>query len=113
LTSGLAPPATYNFFLPAEDLDKSIKDQYASYTKCANNINCFKDYYEGLEYARKVNKPVFLDFTGYGCVNCRKTEEHIWVDPDVRRKLNDEYVLVSLYVDDRRIKWIQQAQKYW
>ncbi len=102
LTSGLAPPATYNFFLPAEDLDKSIKDQYASYTKCANNINCFKDYYEGLEYAQKVNKPVFLDFTGYGCVNCRKTEEHIWVDPDVRRKLNDEYVLVSLYVDDRK-----------
>jgi len=101
LTSGLAPPATYNFFLPAEELDKTVKAKYPSYTKCANNINCFKDYYEGLAYAKEVDKPIFLDFTGYGCVNCRKTEEHIWVNQDVRRKLNDEYVLVSLYVDDR------------
>ena len=43
LTSGLAPPATYNFFLPVEELDKTIKAKYPSYTKCANNINCFKD----------------------------------------------------------------------
>jgi len=102
LTSGLAPPATYNFFLEPEGLDKSIKAKYPSYTKCANNINCFKDYYDGLAYAKEVKKPVFLDFTGYGCVNCRKTEEHIWVDPAVRSKLNDDYVLVSLYVDDRK-----------
>jgi len=42
-----------------------------------------------------------IDFTGYGCVNCRKTEEHIWVDEEIRDLLNDEYVLISLYVDDR------------
>jgi len=69
---------------------------------CANNIPCFKDYYEGLNYAKEIDKPVFIDFTGHGCVNCRKTEEFIWVDEDVKRKLSDEYVLVSLYVDDRK-----------
>ncbi len=100
LTSGLAPPSHYNFFNPSPEVDKTIKAKYPSYTKCANNINCFKDYYDGIAYAKEVNKPVFLDFTGYGCVNCRKTEEHIWVVDKVRNKLNDDFVLVSLYVDD-------------
>jgi thiol:disulfide interchange protein DsbD len=100
LMSGLAPPANYNFFLPEPEVDPLIKDKYPSYTKCANNISCFKDYYDGLSYAREVNKPILLDHTGYGCVNCRKTEEHIWVDERIKQKLNDEFVLVSLYVDD-------------
>jgi thiol:disulfide interchange protein DsbD len=77
-----------------------IKAKYPSYQKCANNINCFKDYYEGLSYARETGKPMLIDFTGHGCVNCRKTEEHIWVDPSIRKNLNDDVVLVSLYVDD-------------
>ncbi|MBK9985078.1 MAG: thioredoxin family protein [Saprospiraceae bacterium] len=47
------------------------------------------------------NKPILLDFTGYGCVNCRKTEEHIWVKDNIRNKINDDFVLVSLYVDDK------------
>ena len=103
LTSGIAPPANYTFFLPkpATLADKDIKGKYPSYTICANNIPCFKDYIDGLNYAKEVNKPVFLDFTGHGCVNCRKTEEFIWVDPEVKRKLSEEYVLVSLYADDR------------
>jgi thiol:disulfide interchange protein DsbD len=101
LMSGLAPPATYNYFLPEAQLDESIKSRYPSFSKCANNINCFKDYKEGLAYARETGKPLLIDFTGYGCVNCRKTEEHIWVKDKIRKKLNDEFVLVSLYVDDR------------
>ncbi|KXK39265.1 MAG: thiol:disulfide interchange protein DsbD 2 [Bacteroidetes bacterium OLB9] len=100
LMSGLAPPAHYNLFLKQQELDPAIKAKYPSYSKCANNINCFKDYFEGMAYAKEVNKPVMLDFTGYGCVNCRKTEEHIWVDDQVRRILNDSLVLISLYVDD-------------
>jgi len=67
---------------------------------CANSIPCFKDYYEGKAYAKAAGKPVFLDFTGHGCVNCRKTEELIWVDDEVRGKLMNDWVLVSLYVDD-------------
>ncbi|MBK8701637.1 MAG: thioredoxin family protein [Saprospiraceae bacterium] len=100
LMSGLAPPANYNFFLPSQEVNADIKMKYPSYTKCANNIDCFKDYYEGLSYARETGKPMLLDFTGYGCVNCRKTEEHIWVDDEIRNSLNTEVVLVSLYVDD-------------
>jgi thiol:disulfide interchange protein DsbD len=102
LMSGLAPPTNYNFFLPelAADLDPVLKEKYSSYSMCANAIPCFKDYYEGLEYAKSINKPVLLDHTGHGCVNCRKTEEHIWVDPRIRKMLIDDYVLVSLYVDD-------------
>lgn len=100
LMSGLAPPANYNFFLPAQGVNEAIKAKYPSFTKCANNIDCFKDYYEGLSYARETGKPMLLDFTGHGCVNCRKTEEHIWVDDNIRKSLNQEVVLVSLYVDD-------------
>lgn len=101
LTSGFSPPVNYNYFLQKETVADDIKAQYSSYTKCANNINCFKDYFEGLEYAKSVNKPVFVDFTGHGCQNCRRTEDNIWVDPTVRAVLNDDVVLVSLYVDDR------------
>lgn len=100
LMSGLAPPANYNFFLPAPVLDASIKAKYPSFSKCANNIDCFKDYFEGIQYANEVNKPIMIDFTGHGCVNCRKTEEHIWIDDRVRSILQDSVVLISLYVDD-------------
>lgn len=100
LLSGLAPPAYYNFFKPLPGADAAIKAKYPSFGKCANNIDCFKDYNEGVAYAKEVNKPMLLDFTGYGCVNCRKTEEHIWVDEKVRKKLTEDFVLVSLYCDD-------------
>jgi thiol:disulfide interchange protein len=100
LMSGLAPPAHYNFFIKPQEVDATIKAKYPSYSKCANNINCFKDYFEGMAYAKETKKPVMLDFTGHGCVNCRKTEEHIWVDDRIRKILNDELVLISLYVDD-------------
>ncbi len=100
LMSGIAPPSNYNFLLPKPELDPLIKQDYPSYHKCANNIDCFRDYYEGLAFAKKEQRPVLLDFTGFGCVNCRKVEEHIWVDNNVRSKLNNDFVLVSLYVDD-------------
>lgn len=102
LVSGITPPASYNFLIDTNELDPTIKDKYPSYTKCANDINCFKDYYDGLAYANEVNKPLLLDFTGYGCVNCRKTEDYIWKDPEIKSQLNDDFVLVSLYVDDRK-----------
>ncbi len=101
LMSGLAPPAHYNFFKPLGAVDQEINGQYVSLSKCANNFNCFHDYYEGLAYAREKNKPILLDFTGYGCVNCRKTEEHIWSKEMIRQKISEDFVLVSLYVDDK------------
>jgi hypothetical protein len=68
---------------------------------CPHGLNCFHDYELGLAYAKKVNKPVMLDFTGWACVNCRKMEEQVWSDPRVLKILNEEVVLISLYVDEK------------
>lgn len=67
-----------------------------------NGIPTFHDYEQGLAYAKKVNKPIMIDFTGYACVNCRKMEERVWPDPKVLDVLNNDVVLISLYVDDKR-----------
>jgi thiol:disulfide interchange protein DsbD len=67
-----------------------------------NGIPAFDDYYLALEYAKKVNKPILVDFTGWACVNCRKMEGQVWSDSDVKRKLSEDFVLVSLYVDDKK-----------
>ena len=64
-------------------------------------IMVFHDYEVGLEHARKVNKPILLDFTGWACVNCRKMEEQVWSDSEVKQILSDDVVLISLYVDER------------
>ena len=66
------------------------------------NIITFHDYDKGMEYAKKQGKPVLLDFTGYACVNCRKMEELVWSDPKVLGVLNNDVVLISLYVDDKK-----------
>jgi len=67
-----------------------------------NGITTFHDYETGLAYAKKVNKPVMIDFTGYACVNCRKMEERVWPDPQVLSQLKNDVVVISLYVDDKR-----------
>lgn len=87
LLSGLAPPVGYSFLYPKE---------------CPNNLECFKDLKSGIAYAKKVNKPIMLDFTGYACVNCRKMEEHVWSSPKIDALLRNDYVLISLYVDDKK-----------
>lgn len=61
----------------------------------------FNDYDEAIEHARKTNKPILIDFSGYGCVNCRKMEATVWTDPQVKNLIKDDYILVSLFVDDR------------
>ncbi len=67
-----------------------------------HNIVAFHDYEKGLAYAKKVNKPVMLDFTGHACVNCRKMEQNVWAKDKVLSILKNDVVLISLYVDDRR-----------
>jgi len=67
-----------------------------------HNILAFNDYDKGLAYAKKVGKPVMIDFTGHACVNCRKMEQNVWVKPNVLEKLKNDVVLISLYVDDKR-----------
>jgi thiol:disulfide interchange protein DsbD len=87
LLSGLAPPVGYSFLYPND---------------CPNNFECFKDFKEGVAYANKMDKPIILDFTGYACVNCRKMEEHIWPKGLIKPYFEEEYVLISLYVDDKK-----------
>ncbi len=68
-----------------------------------NGIVHFKnDYEHALAYAKKVGKPLLIDFTGHACANCRKTEDYVWPDAEVTKRLNNDVVLVSLYVDDKR-----------
>lgn len=87
LLSGFPPPAFYSIF--------------ETKSKCPHDISCFKDLNEGLEFAKRVNKPVMVDFTGWSCVNCRKMEENVWIEPEILSMLKNKYVLVSLYVDDK------------
>ncbi len=61
----------------------------------------FDDYESGMAYAKKVNKPVMIDFSGFGCVNCRKMEASVWTDPKVKQMLENGYVLITLMVDDK------------
>ena len=61
----------------------------------------FDDYESGMAYAKKVNKPVMIDFSGFGCVNCRKMEASVWMDPKVKQMLENDYVLITLMVDDK------------
>ena len=64
-------------------------------------IMVYHDYQQGLNFAKKVNKPIMLDFTGWACVNCRKMEEKVWSDIEVKSILQNDLVLISLYVDER------------
>ena len=67
-----------------------------------HDLIAFDNYEKGLAYAKSVNKPILLDFTGYACVNCRKMEDYVWSDPAILKILQEEVVLISLYVDDKR-----------
>jgi len=84
--SGFPPPHFYSLFETESD--------------CPLGLNCFKDFDEGLAYAKENNKPIMLDFTGWACVNCRKMEENVWSAPEVYNEL-EKYVIISLYVDDK------------
>jgi thiol:disulfide interchange protein DsbD len=66
-----------------------------------HELNGFFDYKQALAYAKKVNKPIFIDFTGHGCVNCREMEANVWSDPEVLKRLRNDYVVLALYVDDK------------
>lgn len=88
LLSGFPPPVFYSIYEKESD--------------CPLGLTCFKDFDQGLTYAKENNKPILLDFTGWACVNCRKMEENVWSEPEIFSLLNQEYVLISLYVDDRK-----------
>jgi thiol:disulfide interchange protein len=97
LLSGFPPPQFY-----------SIYDQESD---CPLGLDCYKDFEEGLAKAKEVNKPILLDFTGWACVNCRKMEENVWSELDIYQTLKNDYILISLYVDDNE-KELPEAQQF-
>ena len=94
--SGFPPPQFYSI--------------YERETDCPLGLNCYKDFDEGVQAASEANKPILLDFTGWACVNCRKMEENVWSDPSIYALLKNDYVLISLYVDDHEKVLPEAAQ---
>jgi thiol:disulfide interchange protein len=81
---------------------QGIVPTYSDFLHLPHGLEGFFRYQEGMEYAKKVGKPVFIDFTGHGCVNCREMEARVWSDPRVLKLLREEYVLIALYADDKK-----------
>ncbi|AOW17606.1 hypothetical protein LPB03_09065 [Polaribacter vadi] len=97
LLSGFPPPQFYSI--------------YEQESECPLGLDCYKDFEEGLAKAKEVNKPILLDFTGWACVNCRKMEENVWSELDIYQTLKNDYILISLYVDDNE-KELPEAQQF-
>ncbi|OAB30387.1 Thiol:disulfide interchange protein DsbD [Flavobacterium fryxellicola] len=107
LISGFPPPMTYSESPYGVGNSKGSSNATAQILPEGAHLGphdliAFEDYEKGLAYAKSVNKPILLDFTGYACVNCRKMEDYVWSDPAILKILQAEVVLISLYVDDKR-----------
>ena len=116
--SGYLPPMTSqdfnltsidnrtNYFSDQSKLYESnfpSNPRFSSFLHLPHGIKGFFDYDEALDYAREINLPLFIDFTGHGCVNCRKMEEYVWADPRILNRLKNNFVIVALYVDDKTV----------
>lgn len=86
----------------AEDLYTLCeKPKYSEKLHLPHGLEGYFDYEQAMECAKKINKPLFIDFTGHGCVNCREMEANVWSDPKVLKKLKEDFLVVALYVDDK------------
>ena len=106
ISAWLLPSSTQPFDLytrcePSATSPQTNGKKYVSLFHAPHGLDAYYDYEQGLAFAKKVNKPVLLDFTGWSCTNCRKMEASVWSDPQVLQKLKQDYVLISLYVDDK------------
>lgn len=90
LLSGLAPPSHY-------------REWTTKTNECPHGIDCYHDVDDAVQVAKTNQKPLFIDFTGYACVNCRKMEDHVWSEPAVLKLLHEKFVVASLYVDDKTL----------
>jgi thiol:disulfide interchange protein DsbD len=100
LLSGFPPPLHYSIYGKDNVREKGLQ---------ANVVN---DFDAALKLSKEQNKPLLIDFTGWACVNCRKMEENVWTDPDVFQYIRDNFILVSLYVDDKEKLPIDQQFSY-
>ncbi len=109
LSGYLPPKTTQEFDLERMTLGQSAvglcdKPLYSDQLHLPHNLVGYFDVYQALNCAKKQKKPIFVDFTGHGCVNCRKMEEYVWSDPRVLKILQNDYIILSLYVDDKVIE---------
>lgn len=100
LLSGFPPPLTYSIYGKENVIGKGLE---------ANVVN---DYEKALQLSKEQNKPILIDFTGWACVNCRKMEENVWSKPDVLNFIKNNFILVSLYVDDKQKLPVEQRFTY-
>jgi thiol:disulfide interchange protein DsbD len=102
--SAIMPPQRYAV-TPSSTINAKSKlcgmPKYSDILHLPYNLEGYFDFKEGLECSQKANKPIFLDFNGHACSNCKAFEAKVWSDPEVLRYLNDNFVIISLYVDDR------------
>lgn len=110
--SGYLPPLTSQDFVlqPGGSNVVSVSQnsdyanaKYSDFLRLPHGFQGFFDYQEGVDYAERVDKPMFVALTGHGCVNCREMEQKVWSDPQVKKIMNDDYVIVSLYADDKKV----------
>lgn len=104
--AGYLPPLythDFNLLAEAKDDESRICDapKYAEFLHLPHGLRGYFDYDQALACARQQNKPIFIDFTGHGCTNCREMEAVVWSDPEVLRRLREDFVVVALYVDDK------------
>lgn len=105
ISAFLPPMSTQDFVMSINGQSviehNSGKHKYGEIFHAPLGLDVFFDYEEGLAYAKKVNKPVFIDFTGHACVNCRKMESAVWPDKEVLSRLSNDFVVIQLYIDDK------------
>ncbi|MGC4023272.1 MAG: cytochrome c biogenesis protein CcdA [Cyclobacteriaceae bacterium] len=106
LAGYLPPMSTHDFDLLGanrKDIPNQICDapKYSEFLHLPHGINGYFDYKQALACSRQQHKPLFIDFTGHGCTNCREMEARVWSDPQVLKRLKEDYVVVALYVDDK------------
>jgi len=105
ISAFLPPMSTQDFVMSAGSAPAAVHNsgnhKYSEIFHAPLGLDAFFDYDEGLVYAKKMNKPVFIDFTGHACVNCRKMEASVWPDKEVLSRLSNDYVVIQLYVDDK------------
>lgn len=109
--SGYLPPMSSHDF----DLGKMIREnqgggtvasleetpKYGDFLHLPHGLQGYFDYQQALEVAKKADKPLFIDFTGHGCVNCREMEAKVWIEPEVLKRFQEDFVMVALYIDER------------
>ncbi len=109
----LPPMSSHDFDIPALiregagsnniiENEQCEEPKYADFLEFPHGIKGYFDYDQALACAKALNKPIFIDFTGHGCVNCREMEARVWSEPEVLKRLNNDFIMLALYVDDKK-----------